>query len=82
MRLPEIFTLSGSSQAPTGAAGAQQGADVQAQWAEYYRSLGYGAYYGQQGAGAPAQASPPTTTASEEKKVCRNTPAFTGESVC
>lgn len=77
-----IFTLSGGSQAPAGAAGAQQGADVQAQWAEYYRSLGYGAYYGQQGAGAAAQASPPTTTASEEKKVYRNTSAFASGSVC
>lgn len=51
-----------------------QAGDPQAQWAEYYRSLGY-AYYGQQGQQNPAASGqtpqPPTTTAAPngEQKV-------------
>ena len=50
-----IFSAPPAQQQP---AQAGQSADVQAQWAEYYRQLGY-AYYGQQGGqqpgGAPAE---------------------------
>lgn len=44
-------TASPAQQSQTQSASA--GGDIQAQWAEYYRSLGY-AYYGQQGV-APGQ---------------------------
>ena len=60
--------------APAGATPAQPG-DLQAQWAEYYRALGYtGGYYGpQQGQqpGAPAQpmGQPAATSANEDQKV-------------
>ena len=57
----------------------QAAGDIQAQWAEYYKSLGY-AYYGQQGS-APAQdqaqaqaqppAQPPVTSANGEQKVSK-----------
>ena len=72
-----------AGQAGQGAQTGQATSDVQAQWAEYYRSLGY-AYYGQQG-GSPAQApaqgpsqaqpppqpaaQPPVTSANGEQKV-------------
>lgn len=65
----------------------QAGADLQAQWAEYYKSLGY-AYYGQQGgaqggAQAPAQgqpqppAPPPVTSANGEQKVWKSNLIYT-----
>ena len=50
----------GGQQPP--APGGAQGADVQAQWAEYYRQLGQ-AYYGGQ-PGQPGEQPPP------EQKVC------------
>lgn len=58
--------------APAGTTAAQPGTDIQAQWAEYYRSLGYGGYYGQQGQqqpGVPAQATgqPPASTNEDQK---------------
>ena len=61
-------------QAP--AAAGQAAGDIQAQWAEYYRSLGY-TYYGQQGQqggpaapgqGGPGQPPPPTTSANGDPK--------------
>ena len=72
MYVPNLIgTPATTQQSPAATPGAQ--GDLQAQWAEYYRSLGYGAYYGQQGGGAaPAQGQqPPTTTAANgDQKVC------------
>ena len=48
------------------AAQGQPGQDLQAQWAEYYRSLGYQYPYGQQ-AGQPSAAAP--SDANPEQKV-------------
>ncbi len=53
---------------------AQQGStsaqDMQAQWAEYYRQLGY-AYYGQQPGGQQsAAAGAPPPSSGPEHKVC------------
>ena len=52
------FCILGSPAPQSQPQAAGQTGDLQAQWAEYYRSLGY-AYYGQQGgaqSGVPAQA--------------------------
>ena len=53
------FFLGAPAQQPQ-AQGAQAATDIQAQWAEYYRSLGYGSYYGQQPGGQqPGQPNQP-----------------------
>lgn len=54
-----------------------QAADIQAQWAEYYRSLGY-PYYGQQSAAPSASGQPPqppTATSNGDQKVAKSTDA-------
>ncbi len=54
-----VFVLGAPAQQPQ-AQPAQAAGDIQAQWAEYYRSIGYGSYYGQQQVGQqPGQPGQP-----------------------
>lgn len=54
-RVPVCFVMYSIKGAPAQQPQVQAGqtADIQAQWAEYYRSIGYASYYGQQAGGQP-----------------------------
>ncbi len=64
--MPPLYIVAAQPQAQPGSSATQ---DAQAQWAEYYRQLGY-AYYGQQQPGGqqpPASGAAPPSSGQDHK---------------